>query len=186
MDNTLILAKWKCTLLNCQDHDLLESQIELILDRNLRLVSDIKIPLSRLRITAQILAQNQNRPLNLSELSRKMRISLPTLRKILVEFEAIFFIRLLNCEGNEARPVLFFEDQGEATYLSGGRFDLMDDLERLAFAHLRIPFFYEPGLNFDCFQYRQQGGAYVPLCFRSGRKTIGFIISLDPMRLCSH
>ncbi len=158
--------------------DLMESQLDLVLDRDLRLVCSTNLEPSRLRIVVQILAENQNQPLNLAEIARKTRISQPTLKKILAGLEAIFFVRQIPCEGDEARPILFFEDQGEAFYLSGKRYDEADDLERLAFAHLRIPFAYAPGLAFQCFQYRRQGGAYVPIAFKSGEKTIGFICSL--------
>ena len=159
--------------------DLLNSQLQLILDRDLRLICDTEVSFSRLFILTQILAQNQNRPLNLSELSRKARISSPTLRKILAGLESIFMIRILHCEGNEVRPVLFFEDQGEAHFLASGRYDSMDDLERLAYSHLRTPLNYEHGLQFRCFQYRQQGGAYIPFVFEVGKQIIGFDCSLE-------
>ena len=164
-------------------NDLIESQLNLILDRDLRLVCDTSLALPSLKNLARILAQLQNTPLNLSELARKTKISVPTLRKIITGLEAIFLIRVLPCEGNEARPVIFFEDQGEATYLSSLRLSgesnfalsLTADLERLAFAHLRIPFAYTPGLSWTVSQYRQQGGAYVPFVFRSANKALGFI-----------
>lgn len=159
--------------------DLLVSQLELILDRDLRLVCDTKLSFSRLLILVQILAQHQNRPLNLTEISRKAHVSVPTLRKIMTGLEAIFLIRVLACEGSESRPVLFFEDQGEAHYLASGRYDGMDDLERLAFAHLCVSFNYEPGLPYRCFQYRQQDGAYAPIVFQSEKQVIGFDCSLD-------
>jgi predicted AAA+ superfamily ATPase len=169
-----------CFIRSPRDYkDLLDSQLNLILDRDLRLVCDTNLPLSRLLILVQLMAQNQNAPLNLAEIARKTRISQPTLRKILAGLEAIFFLRMVRCEGTESRPVYFFEDQGEAHYLAGGRYDALDDLVRLSYAHLRVPFAYEPGFSFECFQYRMQGGASVPLCYRSGRDVIGFICSLD-------
>ncbi len=158
---------------------LFESQLNLILDRDLRLVCDTQLSFLRLRVLVRLLAENQNRPLNLAELARKSRISTPTLTKILTGLEAIFFIRQIPCEGSESRPTYFLEDQGEATFLNEGGFDSMSDFERLAYSQLRIPFFYTPGLNFECFQYRQQGGALVQLAFRAAGRVIGFLCSLD-------
>ncbi len=164
-------------------NDLIESQLDLIFDRDLRLVCDTSLPLSSLKNLVRLLAQMQNTPLNLSELARQAKISPPTLRKILAGLEAIFFIRILPCAGNETRPVIFFEDQGEASYLSSLRLsgtasfstNFVSDLERLAFAHLRIPFAYTAGLSWEVSQYRNQGGAYVPFVFRAAGKTLGFI-----------
>ncbi len=155
--------------------DLFDSQINLILDRDLRLVCEVRLPLSRLLNFVKILAENQNQPLNLTLLKKKTGISEATLKKILSGLESIFFIRVLPCKGDEKHPVIFLEDQGEAFHLASGRYDSMADLERIAFAHLRIPFVYEAGTRTDCFQYRKHGGAYVPFVFQQGKTTIGFI-----------
>lgn len=173
-----------CFVRNERDrNDLIESQLDLILDRDLRLVCDTSLPLSSIKNLAAQLASLQNTPLNLSELARQSRISVPTIRKILSGLESIFFIRRLRCEGNETRPVIFLEDQGEASYLSSLRPSgeptslayPSSDLERLAFAHLRIPFAYSSGMAWDVFQYRQRGGAYVPFVFRALGREVGFI-----------
>jgi predicted AAA+ superfamily ATPase len=169
-----------CFVRNERDRkQLFESQLNLILDRDLRLVCDTQLSFLRLRVLVRLLAENQNRPLNLAELARKSRISTPTLTKILIGLEAIFFMRQIPCEGSESRPTYFLEDQGEATFLNEGGFDSMSDFERLAYSQLRVPFFYTPGLNFECFQYRQQGGALVQLAFRASGRVIGFLCSLD-------
>ncbi len=169
-----------CFIRNERDrHDLIESQLSLILDRDLRLVCETNLPLIRLRLLVQVLAENQNKPLNHTELSRKTRISTPTLRKLLSGLESIFFIRQVLTEGDEARSVYFLEDQGEATYLARSRYDSIEDLERLAFSHLRIPFSYTPGLAYNLFQYRQQGGAYIPFAFRIKDQVLGFVCQLE-------
>lgn len=173
-----------CFVRNDRDrNDLIESQINLILDRDLRLVCETSLPLSSLKTLIRHLAFLQNTPLNLAELARKTRISVPTLRKIIVGLEAVFFIRMVPCEGDEVRPVLFFEDQGEASYLCSQRLASeagsaaypVADLERLVFAHVRIPFAYAAGIPWELSQYRQQGGAYVPFVLRASNKILGLI-----------
>ena len=169
-----------CFVRDARDRkDLIESQLDLILDRDLRLVCDTEVPLPQLRGLARLIAQNQNKPFNYSEISRKSRISTPTLKKIIRGLESIFFIRILDCQGNESRPVIFLEDQGEATYLAQGTYDEVDDLERICFAHIRVPLAYEPGLSFEIYQYRQQGGAYIPFMIQSECKALGFICSIE-------
>ncbi len=173
-----------CFVRNDRDrNDLIEAQLEIILDRDLRLVCETSLSMPRLKALTILLAQLQNVPLNLSDLARKARISVPTLSKLLTGLESIFFIRIIPCEGNEVRPVVFFEDQAEASYLASQRLsgeaagatDFVSDLERIAFAHLRIPFAYTPGLAWGLTQYRQQGGAYVPFVFRTPGHVLGFI-----------
>ncbi len=167
--------------------DLIESQLALILDRDLRLVCDTKLSLSTLRSLIEVIAGHQGRPFNLSEISRKARVSAPTLRKLMSGFESIFFLRKVATEGNKSWPVYYFEDQGEASYLLSYRSgnapssysDVIDQLERLAYANLRVSFNYEPGLAWSIFQYRQEGGAYVPFAFRSNGRVIGFLCSLE-------
>ena len=159
--------------------DLIESQLDLILDRDLRLVCETEVPLPQLRSLARLIAQNQNKPLNFSEISRKSRISTPTLKKIIRGLESIFFVRILSTHGNESRPVVFLEDQGEATYLAQGTYDEIDDLERICFAHIRVPLAYEPGLSFEIHQYRQQGGAYLPFMVQSEGNVLGFMCSTE-------
>lgn len=164
-------------------HDIIESQLDLILDRDLRLVCETSLALSRLKNLARLLARQQGIPLNLSDLARKSRISAPTLNKIIAGLEAIFFIRVIRSEGDETWPVIFFEDQGECAYLAalrssgevGSSTNAVSDLERLAFAHLRVPFTYALGLSWDVTQYRCRGGAYVPFVFRSDKFVLGFI-----------
>ncbi|QQR80162.1 MAG: ATP-binding protein [Deltaproteobacteria bacterium] len=173
-----------CFVRNERDRiDIIESQLDLILDRDLKLVCETSLSLLSLKNLVRMLADLQNTPLNLSDLSRKSKISVPTLRKIITGLESIFFIRVIPCEGNEVRPVIFLEDQGEASYLRATRIsgnpdystNIVSDLERLAFSHLRIPFTYTSGIPWEISQYRQHGGAYVPFVFRAEGKTLGFI-----------
>jgi hypothetical protein len=169
-----------CFVRNERDRfDLMESQLDLMLDRDLRLVCETSLSVQRLRILLQLLAQTQNQPLNYTDLSRKARISTPVLRKILVGFEAIYLLRMIPCEGDETSPVYFLEYQGEAQSISKVQFDDMSNLVRLSYAHLRIPFAYTPGLRPDIFQYRRHGGAYVPLACRIKDRVVGFICMLE-------
>jgi len=157
-----------------------ESQLETVLDRDLRLLVETRLPFRTLRNVLATLALLQGQPLEIRELSRRTRVSAPTLRNLLDAFEAMFLIRRLETRGTEVRPVVFFEDQGEASHLAGRPVDSLTDLTRFLFSHLRSPLLLEAGGNTFFFQYRTRGGAYVPLCVERGaRGFLGIIPILE-------
>ncbi len=155
-----------------------ESMLSTLLERDLRLVLQTTLGLSSLRALIMNLALHQTRPIEWASLSRITRISVPTLKKVIQAFEALFLIRLIRTEGTEQKPVLFLEDQGEATYLAGDRYDAHTQLLRFLYANLRHQLHYRPELCGEIFQFRNRGGACVPLCFRVGKSVLGILPSL--------
>lgn len=156
-----------------------ETQINTLLERDLQLVLQTTLSYRVLRNLVKILAQSQNQPLDLSSISRQSRVSAPTLRKLLSAFEALFLIRIIETEGTEKRPVLFFEDQGEATFLCDNRYDDLTQMTRFLFSQLRHQWVYRPEVEGSFFQYRTRGGAFVPLCFRDKNGVLGIIPILE-------
>lgn len=90
------------------------------------------------------LANRQGMPFEYSDAMRATRLSDPTLRKLLMAFEAIFLVRVISSEGGEKRPVVFFEDQGEATHLQTSPRTELEDFERFLYANLRTQWMYRP------------------------------------------
>jgi predicted AAA+ superfamily ATPase len=159
----------------------LESQLETILERDLRLVLATRLPYSTLRNVLVNLALIQGEPLDLSALARKTRVSIPTLRNLLRAFESIFLIRTLPTEGTERHPVIFLEDQGEASHLASRPQDPLSDLTRFLFAQVRSPLRLADTKSIgEIFQYRTRGGAHVPLGLRLGAQILGMIPILNP------
>lgn len=156
-----------------------ETQLDALLERDLKLVFETRISITTLRQLLKTLAANQGQPLEWASLSRKTRIATPTLKRLISAFETIYLIRVILTEGGEKRPVLFFEDQGEASYLLGGSPQPAMKTTLFLYSNLRAQVAYRPDLNTEIFQYRTRGGAYVPLCFRSPRGTLGVIPMLD-------
>jgi hypothetical protein len=121
----------------------------------------------------------QSQPIDLAFLSRQTHISVPTIKKLLIAFESIFLIRILNTEGTEAKPILFLEDQGEATYLLNGNGNELSDLLRFCYANFRAQFKYRSEIKSEFFQYRNRGGAHIPLAIHVGfakeRSTLGLV-----------
>ncbi len=157
----------------------LETQINTLLERDLKLVCETTLSYRSLVNLLEVLAQRQGQPVDLTAISRQARISVPTLRKLLAGLEAIFLIRIINTEGTEKRPVLFFEDQGEATSLASNRYDEITQMTRFLFSQIRHQWVYRPEVEGSVFQYRTRGGAHVPLCFRGKDGELGIIPILD-------
>ena len=156
-----------------------ETQIETILERDLRLLVQTSLEFRTLRNLLSVLAARQTLPIELSEVSRAARISVPALKGILAALESMFVIRIIETEGTRRRPVLFFEDQGEASHLGGNSLGILNDITRFLFASLRHQWVYRPEAQGRLFQFRNRGGAFVPLALSTQRGTLGWIPMLD-------
>ncbi len=155
------------------------TQIETILERDLRLLIDIKLPFQSLKNLLTYLSMHQSEPLDLTAVSRATRISRPTLSKLIQAFTSLFLIRTIPCEGSAKKSSFMMEDQGEATYLIGHRTDPLYDLTRFLYANLRCQVHYRPELNAEFFQFRTRSGVFVPLCFRLEEGVLGIIPILE-------
>lgn len=157
-----------------------ETQIETILERDLRLLVQTSLGFRSLRHLLSVLAAGQAKPFEWAEVSRSAGMSVPALRGIIAALESMFVIRLIETEGSRCRPVLFFEDQGEASHLAGTRVTDLSALTCFLFSFVRQQWVYRPEANASLFQYRSRGGAFVPLALRSAKAApIGFIPMLD-------
>jgi len=156
-----------------------ETQVNTILERDLKLITPTTLGYRTLRNLAVQLALTQGQPLEWESLHRATRISVPTLRKLISALESIFMIRVIDSIGTEKKPVLFMEDQGEATYLCGGRYSEIMDLTRFLFSQLRAQIHYRPELKIKMTAWKNRGGAHVPLCFEQRNSFLGIIPSLE-------
>ncbi len=153
-----------------------ETQIATILERDLRLILETSLGFKSLRRLFAALAKQVGGALNVAEISRETRISLPTLRKLLAAFEALFLIRMVPCEGDYLKPLLFFEDIGEWNHLLGPHQKAESvRLSAFLFHHLRVQVHYRPDEQVETFSFRDRSGNFVPLCFRSKNGVLGVI-----------
>jgi len=153
----------------------ISTQLETILDRDMRLIISTSLSFSTIRSVLTYIAQHQGENLNLSEIQRATRVTRPTLQKLLLAFEGLFLIRSVRCEGGVGGRSFYLEDQAEASYLVGARTDSLYDLQRFLYANLRLQTHYRPALNSEIFKYETKGGALVPLCFRFNQGVVGII-----------
>ncbi len=155
-----------------------ETQINTMLERDLKLVLQTSLSYGSLRTLAAYLAGRQAMPLEYVEMSRQTRISVPTLRKLISALESVFFIRLIPSEGTQKKPILFFEDQGEASFLSARGYSPQMELTRFLYSELRVQTHYRPAAAIRLFAYRNRGGSHIPLCFASSNSALGIIPTL--------
>ncbi|MBI1862038.1 MAG: ATP-binding protein [Deltaproteobacteria bacterium] len=94
----------------------IDTQIETILERDLRLLVDTALSFQTLRGLYTHLALHQGEPLDLMAISRATRVSRPTIRKLLQAYSSLFLIRFLPVEGTAKKGTFYLEDQGEASH----------------------------------------------------------------------
>ncbi len=154
----------------------IEEQLLTILDRDVRLVKKIQLPLGDIRAVLTALAEQHGQPLNLTIIRSETGISLPTVKKLLYVFEATFLIRPLRIEGSTKGTCYYFEDQAEAGHLVVQKKYTDSELFiHSLYLNLRTQFEYRLGEVYSVFRFETQGGALVPLCFQTRMGTIGII-----------
>lgn len=156
-----------------------ETQLQTMLERDLKLILDTSLSLRTIMSFLVYLANKQAIPINFSEASRATRISVPTIKKLLSAFEAMFLIRIYEAEGNQNSPILYFEDQGEASHLLTLPRTELQEIEHYIYANFRAQWMYRPELKIKLTQYRTRSGAMVPFVLRSPKGILGILPSIE-------
>jgi hypothetical protein len=155
-----------------------ESQIETILERDLRLIYETTLPYTTLRRVMVELAANIGEPLNLTSIQRKTRVSVNTLKKLLSAFGAMFLVELLQSSEDASQPTIYFSDSGEASYLAAGRLSPVQTLSQALFSNVTAtcsalwsskvgPY------RMTC--HRTRGGTNIPLVINTGKGALGIL-----------
>jgi predicted AAA+ superfamily ATPase len=148
--------------------------LDLMLDRDLRIILETPLSLSRIHAVLAAIADTNGTPLKLADIQRKSKVSTPTLRKLLTAFEALFLIRTLRLEGGRSAPVVWFEDAGEWSRITGRP----SSLDHFLFCQVRLTFSCIEGKRAEYFQYATRGGAAIPVCIRTTAGVLG-IMAVD-------
>lgn len=159
-----------------------ESLIDLILDRDLRLLHDTQVPLPTLRLFLRELAHFQGKSLEVSELSRRTRLSRDTVRILIRACESMYLIRYYPSDEFSSKPWLYFEDQGMQQHLNPRKStspwdEPVDTQLRLIHANVLPQFFYRPDSIPRVTRYETRGGASVPIVITTDDGALGFIPS---------
>lgn len=155
-----------------------DSQIETLLDRDLRLVVPTSLPYPPIRLLLESLADRQGLPISFADLRKATDISIPTIKKLLYGFESIFLIRSIPIEGDGKGPVFYFEDMAELALLRRRELSLTEKITHFLMIHLRGEWSYSGHGLFRPFHYQTRAGVVVPIGIHDKDMTLG-VIPLD-------
>ncbi len=161
-------------------NQLFSAYLDTLLGRDLQLVLQTSLSTTATRRVLAELAHGQGSPLNYSSVARITRVSIPTVRKLVSAFEALFLIRLIPIMGGSGRYTVLFEDAGEASFLMASTPpQVIQDLIRITWSNLRVSAQFQfPGAH-EFYQYRTRGGAEVDLVLKTKKFHYGFIFVPD-------
>ena len=157
----------------------IKDQLSTIIDRDLRMIYETKLPYLQIIDYLRLLAANEGQPLNYSKLARATRISEEVQKNLLFALEAVFVIRLMPVEGRRTNSLVYFEDQAEMGFLAGSSITEEQKYEGLLYRNIRAQFSYTLGHNVRYFQYLTRGKARVPLAIQSNNGRFGMILIQD-------
>lgn len=163
----------------------MRSHLKSILDRDLRLVTKTNLDYLSLKTFLEEIALQQGMPFDLTAAAKGARIAINSARKILSGLEAVFLVRILRKDGDAAGKMVFFEDQGAASFLLGERGQSSEkehlrvsDWGRLLFQQLLAQTKYRDDLHSEIFSFHTRGGSIVDLCVRIDRDLIGYSVGI--------
>ena len=162
----------------------LREQLQLILDRDLRLVYPTTLPYSQLLNYVIQLSEGEGNPVQTTLLRKSTGIAEATQKNLLYAMENVFLIRQIPIEGKRKGVCFYFEDQAEQLSLKEEKPDALKQFEGLVFRNLRASFNYELGLDFRFFQYRERPDVYIPFAIRTKEGCLGIlpILGTKPVR----
>lgn len=159
--------------------DRLQSQLDTLLNRDLRLVQNSSLPYQAIRGVLEHLAMVQGEPFELKEAVRATQVSAVTIKRLLFSLEALFLIRPILCTGDLKKGTYFLEDQGMASWLARSTLEGPGDIIRALYANLRQELHYRPERNGRIYQYRTKHNVEVPLVFDATDVKVALIPSLE-------
>ena len=149
---------------------------DLILSRDLRLVSELKTPLSTIKKFLGYIARNSFEPYNAAEVRRILGLAPQTQKVILHALESVFVIRRIPVPIRKKEMILL-EDQFEERVYSGGLLELQRRLESAVYRNIRTQFAYRLDQNVVYEVFLTRDGARIPIVIRSEGKSLGLIVT---------
>lgn len=153
----------------------LADYLNTILDRDLREVCQSKLSYSQILDFLSALAKKQGQPIDHTDLQRDTEISIPTQKKLLLAFEAVFLLRLLKIEGGRKGFICFLEDQYESNFLAGPALTELQYRTQCLYRNIRAEFFYSLGESFRIFHYLTRHKTTIPFAVQTKTGCLGFL-----------
>jgi predicted AAA+ superfamily ATPase len=116
-----------------------------------------------------------NTDFTIKNLSLRTRISIPTIKKLLRSFEALYILRTLNNDGNSGKQRYFFEDIGELQHLNSEQSSYRDLCTHALFHQARVLRSLKPESYIQTTYYQNRGGAEIPLVIKQKNSALGII-----------
>ncbi len=152
----------------------LSSLLDLILDRDLRLLLKTSLSLETLQRFLKFIAKTAWRPYRFAEVQRQLGFAEATQKKLIYALESIYLIRRIPLSGSRGFTLLL-EDQFEEFFLADGALTQENRILSALYRNLRAQFGYSLGMTFTVDSYRTRSGAYVPLVFGANGHRIGLV-----------
>lgn len=153
----------------------IRSQLDTILDRDLRLIYPTRASLTELKLLTSSLAEAQGQPTRISSLQRAIKTNARTAQNLVHALESLFLLRTIPIEGDYRGMSQFFEDPAEARYVAAKKLSEESVREHLCFLAVRSSFAYRQGIEPRFFQFKTRGGVTVPVAIRTGDQVSGWI-----------
>ena len=147
----------------------------LILSRDLSLVSEIRTPVTTLKKLLSHIAKNGFEPYIASEIKRSLGLAPQTQKKILDAMESTFLIRRIPVPLRK-KEIILLEDQLEELLYAGSSLGIDKRLESAVYRNIRTQFFYRLDKNIEFESYLTRDNARVPIVMKDGDDTLGIIV----------
>lgn len=149
---------------------------ELILSRDLRLISQLKTPVVTLKKWMSHIASRPFEPYNAAEVRRLFGLAPQTQKSLLAALESIFLIRRVPVPLRK-KELILFEDQLEETFYSIGNLEPIQRVETALYRNLRTQFSYRLEKNAVFESYLTRDHARVPWVIKLHENTLGIIVT---------
>ncbi len=153
--------------------------LETLLERDLRLILNTKLSYPRIYTVLSELAKFQGKILDHSLISKKSRISRATLSLLLRSFEALYLIRRVEIIGGRKGELVFFEDQGLASFLCKDEVSNQMFYRNALFANIFPQFHYRPEIMTQTTHFQTKNNSTIDLVFNGKFGKIGYIAEDD-------
>jgi predicted AAA+ superfamily ATPase len=151
---------------------------DLMLGRDLKLVADIKTPLSTIKRLMFYIANQAFEPYNSAEVKRQLGLAPQTQKSLLYAMESIFLIRRIPVPLRK-KEIILLEDQYEEFIYAKDSLSKKNRLESAVYRNIRTQFGYHLDENIQYETYLTRDGARVPLVIKNNSKILGIIVSLE-------
>lgn len=150
---------------------------DLILARDMRLISDIKTPITTIKKLIAYIARQTFEPYNASDVRRSLGLAPQTQKKLLYAMESMFLIRRIPVPLRK-KEIILLEDQLEEVTYAGDSLDQIRTLESAVYRNIRIQFGYRLDKSAHFESYLTRDSARVPIVIRSENSTLGIIVTV--------